>query len=37
MTSKLILNYSFNKLLTDVTNEYGIDNLSSKSLGIIER
>ncbi len=31
--SKLILNYSFNKLLTDVTNQYGIDNLSSKSLG----
>ena len=35
--SKLILNYSFNKWLTDVTNEYSIDNLSSKSLGTQER
>ena len=35
--SKLILNYSFNKWLTDVTNEYSIDNLSSKSLGTRER
>ena len=35
--SKLILNYSFNKWLTDVTNEYSIDNLSSKILGKKER
>jgi len=35
--SKLILNYSFNKWLTDVTNEYSVDNLSSKSLGKRER
>ena len=35
--SKLILNYLFNKWLTDVTNEYSIDNLSSKSLGTRER
>ena len=35
--SKLILNYSFNKLLTDVTNQYGIDNLSSKFMGTRER
>jgi hypothetical protein len=34
---KLILNYSFNKWLTDVTNQYGINNLSSKFLGTIER
>ena len=31
--SKLILNYSFNKRLTDVTHEHSIDNLSSKYLG----
>ena len=35
--SKLILNYLFNKWLTDVTNEYSVDNLSSKSLGKKER
>ena len=35
--SKLILNYLFNKWLTDVTNEYSIDNLSSKFLGKRER
>jgi len=31
--SKLILNYSFNKWFTDVSNEHSIDNLSSKYLG----
>ena len=35
--SKLIQNYSFNKWLTDVTNEYSIDNFSSKFLGSRER
>ena len=35
--SKLILNYSFNKWSTDVTNEHSVENLSSKSLGKRER
>ena len=35
--SKLILNYSFNKCSTDVTNEHSVENLSSKSLGKRER
>ena len=35
--SKLILNYSFNKWSTDVTNEHSVENLSSKSLGKKER
>ena len=35
--SKLILNYSFNKWSTDVTNEYSVENLSSKFLGTRER
>mgnify|MGYP006134820287 CR=1 FL=1 len=35
--SKLILNYSFNKWLADVADEYSVDNLSSKFLGTIER
>ena len=34
--SKLILNYSFNKWSTDVTDEHSVENLSSKFLGTIE-
>jgi hypothetical protein len=35
--SKLILNYSFNKWLADVADEYSVDNLSSKFLEKRER